>query len=324
VTPSSRILIGTIVAFVIVAAGLAAGFQIKKQNDRPVPVTRETLKADIAPNHNTYEVSPPNRGLLLDTYPVEITPEGPVALVKVPAKEAADVKTGQKVFLYRADGLLLDSLGEVIGIDQGSGKDADFITVRIDIEDNPDVAPEKVAKGKIIVNREQDASRLPYSALLRNEKGETYIWEAEENQDGTYTAYYKRVNVTGGNDVVFTIVPSMMTSNLFILNPDGNLRDGQKINVNKFLYQAPSQYEDQRIAMISEQRKRHLQMNASAENAAYNSAQQAPSAGCPQPPDTTQAFIKKIQSMAEQPGGAPAQTGCAQNVSCYNAPVPSP
>ena len=313
---SSRILLGTIVAFVIVVLGVAVGFQIKQKIDSAPstsPVTRETLRADIPANHNTYEISPPSRGVMLDTFPVNIVPEGAAANVTLPSREASDIKTGQKVFLYREDGVLLDTLGEVTAITKAS----DTITARIDLSHNPEISPTRIAKGKIILNREKDVPRLPYSALLRNEKAENHIWEVVENSDGTHTAYYKRADVVGGNDVVFAINPGMTSSNVFILNPDGELRDGQKINVREYMYKPPSQNEDLRImAHVARRNSEYKSAEMGRANTARNAAARAAAAGtpqmgmgsgmaaagpgCPQPQSTTQSFIDKIKVLSAE------------------------
>lgn len=304
-------------AFVIVVLGIAAGFQIKqKMTGTPssTPVTRETLKADIPANHNTYEISPPSRGTMLDTFAIDIIPEGYAANVTLPAADGADIKTGQRVFLYREDGVLLDSLGEIKAITQ----DAGTINVRIDLSHNTEIAADKIAKGKIIISREKDVARLPYSALMRNEKAENYIWEVVENSDGTHTAFYKRANVVGGNDVVFVINPGMASSNVFILNPDGALRDGQKINVREYMYKPPSQNEDQRIIAHVARRNSELKSQAIGlanlnrrppsmgaasglpPQAGTGSGITAMGPGCPQPPGATQAFIDKIKVLSTQ------------------------
>lgn len=304
-------------AFVIVVLGVAAGFQIKqKMSDTPssTPVTRETLKADIPVNHNTYEISPPSRGVMLDTFPIDIVPQGYSASVTVPAGIGADIKTGQRVFLYRDDGVLLDSLGEVKAIEP----QADTINVRIDLSHNTEIPSDTIAKGKIIISREKDVPRLPYSALLRNEKAENYIWEVVKNSDGTHTAFYKRANVIGGNDLVFVINQGMTSSNVFILNPDGALHDGQKINVREYMYKPPSQNEDQRILAhvarrnsefksqaigLANLNRRPPSMGAASglpPQTGTGSGITAMGPGCPQPPGATQVFIDKIKTLSTQ------------------------
>lgn len=315
---SSRILLGTIVAFVIVVLGLAAGSQIKKNIDSAPPaassVTHDTLKADIPPNHNTYEISPPSRGVMLETFPIEIVPHGYATNVTLPARDGADIKTGQRVFLYREDGILLDSLGEVKEIKRQAD---DMINVSIDLSHNTELDANKIAKGKIILSREKDVPRLPYAALLRNEKAETYIWEVVENSDGTHTAYYKRANVVGGNDLVFVINAGVTSSNVFILNPDSALRDGQKINVRKYMYKPPSQNEDQRIIALVARRNSELKSqaiglaNLNRRAPAMGSISGTPQTGtgsgttpmgpgCPYQPSAAQSFIDKIKVISAE------------------------
>ena len=247
---------------------------------------------------------------MLDTLPVNIVREGTMANVTLSSSEGRDIEKGQKVFLFREDGVLLDTLGEVTAVEQGS----DTTHVRINILHNTEIPLEKIAKGKIIVNREKDVPRLPYSSLIRNEKAETYIWEVEENSDGTHTAHYRQANVTGGNDVVFIIGQNMATSNVFILNPDGALRDGQKINVRKYMYKPPSQNEDQRIMALVTRRNSELvsaargidNANRRPSGGGAVSADGIVMAGCPQPANATQSFIDKIKVLSTKAANKPA------------------
>jgi hypothetical protein len=291
---SSRILIGTIVAFVVVVIGFGAGMQVRK--DRENPPRLETAAEEIPFNNNTYEISPPSNGVLLETYPVNIAPEGNLAYVRIPAREAVDIKTGQRVFMYDQRGELLDTLGEVLSV---SLPDEDkLVLVQINLKNNPDIASDLIASGKIIIDRQKNVDRLPFSALLRNEKGKTHLWEVEVGTDGVYTAQRVPVEILGANDVLFSMETKHGHSNTFILNPDEKLRDDQKINVRKMYYRPPTQYEDQRIEAVVNQR---------LNNIAATSAAPPPPEGliskCAQPPSITQDFINQVKALS---GAAPA------------------
>lgn len=290
---SSRILIGTIVAFVVVVIGFGVGMQVRKDRENSPPV--EIAAEEIPFNNNTYEISLPSNGVLLETYSVNIAPEGYLAYARIPAGDAADIKTGQKVFMYDQKGELLDTMGEVLGV---SLPDEDkLVLVQINLKNNPDIPPDLIASGKIIIDRQKNVDRLPFSALLRNEKGETFLWEVTEGADGVYTAQRVPVKILGANEVIFSMETMPGHSNIFILNPDEKLRNNQKINVRKNYYRPLTQYEDQRIEAVVSQRLNHI----------VSSSPTPPPEGliskCDQSSTVTQDFINQVKALS---GAAPA------------------
>lgn len=302
-TTTRRILIGTIVALVVIGAGFTAGlrFHDSRNSLRPAQPLAEKdtgiKDASSAGNNATYEISPPSHGLMLETYVINISSTGRIARVEIPAPDAEKIKTGQKVFLYDQNGEILDSMGTIVGV-MPSGN---FALLEIDLLHNPDVSPQNVSRGKIIVDRNMNAFRLPFSALSRNEKGETFVWEAAPNSSGTHSVKYKKIELQASNDNVFAIQLDQQSSNIFILNPDSNLRDGQKVNVRKFLYKPPSQYEDARIASVVERRMR--QVESLQQIAAATAQNSGMSSSCAQSSNAAQDFIDKIKTIteAEQP-----------------------
>lgn len=308
-TTTSRILIGTIVAMVVVAAGFVAGLKFHEKRNIiktvfPAAKVEAHEKQPLA-NMTTYEISPPSLGVMLETYAVNITPTGQIARIELPTKDAQKIKTGQRVFLFDTNGEMLDSLGTVMGI-MPSGN---FTLVELNLRNNPDVWPGKVTKGKIIIDRNTSAFRLPYSALSRNEKGETFVWEVTNDSDGTYTVKYKPVDIKSTNDAVFSIETDPQASNLFILNPDFSLRDGQTINVRKFLYKPPSQHEDARIQSIVEKRLRDIESRKELppleEPLSDAAAPSASFSSCEQSGNVAQDFINKIKTLSEAPAQPP-------------------
>lgn len=306
---SRHILLGTIVAFGVMVAGFAAGMHFQKRNSASSPLTGISSneaggESEQTINNHVYEISPPSLGLMLETYAVAIQPEGYITRVEIPADGPAAIEPGQKVFLYNQNGEMKNSLGTIVNvIRQGAAGTA---IAEIDIRNNPDVTLEEIAKGKIIIGRHKDAQRLPFSALVRNDKGETFAWEASENIDGTTTVRYKAVKVTGSNDYMFAIETNFQDSNQFILNPDEKLRDGQKISVRKFLYEPPSQHEEARITALVDARLRQIQGEQDIKSAVENNQQVAGGdTSCAQSPDAAQNFIDKIKMIsAEYPPAA--------------------
>jgi hypothetical protein len=299
VITSSRILVGTIVAFVVIAAGFAIGLKFHEKRASLKTGTSGSSPATfsagdlLTENNTTYEVSPPSNGRMIETYAINITPEGPMTRVEIPSADSANIKSGQRVFLYAQNGELKDSLGTVTAIIPNDDK----ALVEIDLQDNPDVSPKEITAGKIILEHNQNAFRLPFSSLSRNEKGETFVWEVSEGTDGNNIVRYKPIEILARNESVFTIQIDPASSNLFVLNPDENLRDGQPIKMRKFLYQAPSQYEDTRIASLVEKKKllieQHKQLQAMAP---------PPGSGgtaCSQSCNASQDFINKVKSLGD-------------------------
>jgi hypothetical protein len=293
---SSRILIATIVAFVVVVIGFGVGMQVRKDGENPPAM--EAAVEEIPVNNNTYDISLPSNGVLLETYPVNIAPEGYLAYVRIPVRDSADIKTGQRVFMYDQKGELLDTLGEVLSV---SLPDEDkLVLVQINLNNNPNIPPGMIASGKIIIDRQKNVDRLPFSALLRSEKGETSLWEVSQGADGVYTAQRVPVKILGSNEVIFAMETKPGHSNVFILNPDEKLRNNQKINVRKNYYRPPTQYEDQRIEAVVSQR---------LNNIAASSVAPPPDiliTKCDQSPSVTQDFINKVRALS---GADPAQPG---------------
>lgn len=307
-TPTtSRILIGTIVALVVVTAGFVAGlhFHEKRNFFKPATLISQSPPEKNAPLANmiTYEISPPSLGVMLETYAVNITPNGNIARIELPTVDAEKIKTGQKVFLFDQNGEMLNSMGTVMGI-MPSGN---FTLVELNLRNNPDVWPGAVTRGKIIIDRNPNAFRLPYSALSRNEGGETFVWEVTNDANGTYTVKYKPVEIKSTNDAVFSIQTDHQSSNLFILNPDTNLRNGQTINVRKFLYKPPSQLEDARIQSIVEKRIKQIEdkkVLPELDPVPVGDGGDTSGAGegaCEQSGNAAQDFINKVRTLSEAP-----------------------
>jgi hypothetical protein len=301
VITSSRILIGTIVAFVVMVAGFAVGlnFYESKNSSKETHFTSSTEATDntAEANNTIYEISPPSLGLMLETYTINLSPDGSIARIEIPLSDLVKIRPGQKVFLYDKNGELKDSLGSIIG----AAPYGDVAMVEIDLRDNPDVSPLDIARAKIILDRNQNAFRLPFSSLSRNEKGETFVWEVSEDIGGRNTVKYKPIEILASNDAIFTIQIDPQSSNLFILNPDANLRDGQEINVRKFLYQAPSQYEDARIASVVERRKFQIAGLKEIETVAPAIEQSSgDTSSCAQSSTAAQDFINKVRSLSEE------------------------
>lgn len=276
-TSSRRILIGSLVTFLIIIAGLGVGFFFSSH--KIVSTEEKQVTADNAePNFNTYDISPPNRATSIETKDVTLRSLGTAAFVIMPKNEAANVKTGQRVLLYTPTDELIETLGEVTAVNPGSEDLADFVTVHIKYKVDEMVNAANAARGRIVINRIPDSARLPLSALVKNDNGEAYAWEAIENDDGTFTARYARINVVATTYEYFVIKPESHRTGFFVLNPDTKLANGQKINVRQIRYSTPAETDDDRIALLMDTRRRELD----TKRAAFAAAQQeTPGGGLP-------------------------------------------
>lgn len=294
---SGRVFLGIIIAFIIIGAGLAAGFYIRFK--LPDVTTVAKLNTPPPPNHNTYDISPPSRGAAIEKFSIDITPLGNAGFVTLSADEAAAVKTGQKIILYDKNGAMLETLGEITKITETGNSQ---IIVHFNLNGDETLSVADVKKGDIVISKNPMASRLPLTALIRNEKGQTYIWEAHENEDGTYTAYFKPAPVVQNTYEYFVLDYMPGSSGVYILNPDEKLEDGQKINTNKILYSAPGQTDDQRMEVLMLARQTRLKNERDrriAEEHArlgLESSGEASANSC----NITDDFLKTIKSLSQK------------------------
>ena len=312
----ARILIGTIFAFLIIGAGLFTGWFFSTH--KIVSIEEKTAQAQkkAEPNFNTYDISPPSRATTLQTRDFAIRPIGDTASVTIPKKDASEIKTGQRVLLYKTGHEALETLGEVSAVRTDAGETPDNVTIIIKLhgDENIDVSQAEVAS--IVINRIPASPRLPLSALVQNGKGEPYVWEAVQGRDGTSTAYLKRIYVAAATHDFFVIAEQSHQGGDYILNPDAALRDGQKINVQKTRYAGPPQTDDNRIEMLMADRRREREARRAMEEMAAAQAAEASNAGsngCATTPNYAQDFIDKIRSMSDAPPTASGPSSLPAN-----------
>ena len=273
-----------------VAAGFTAGVYFNDVSPSSSPPQKPAK-----PNHSTYDISPPSRGAAIKTLSVPVKPTENTANVILKAEEAAMVKTGQRILLYDTNEALIEMLGEVAAITENGD---DTVTIKMNFDGDSTIPSSLATRGEIVIGRETAAQRIPKSAIVMD-GGLPYLWEIAANSDGTHSVYFKRANVTMETEDFIVIDNAAPGSNLFVLNPDKKLEDGQKINVRKALYAGPAQTADQAIAMAVYDRR----MNQTYERAmdaarAGRSSGASNSSGCGQAPDITADFIAKIKSLA--------------------------
>jgi hypothetical protein len=305
---SPRILIGTVVFFLIIAAGFAAGFYVSyKLPQKANSLTAYAPTGENTPhiNNRPYEISPPSIGSDLITFDVpSLVFENAIYSQQVDTSRLTGIEKGQKVLLYDKDGKLLDSMGEVTSFGEELRDTPEKKTLVITYTQPGITGEYMVASGKIVMGREQSLYRLPRSAIVQNEKGEPHVWEASADELGHYKAYLKGVQLVRVGDDYAAITPMPDSSNTYILKPDQYLKDGQPLNARPILYTGPELTADyivqdklddityQRMAVMREN-QRHARAMA-----------QAATCG---PVGTTQQFINKVKGVPPVPVPASPQ-----------------
>lgn len=298
----ARILIGTTIAFLIIGAGLFTGWFFSTHKIVSVEEKTERAVQKAEPNFNTYDVSPPSRATVLETYDLVIDGGGATISVPVPKKEAGAIKTGQRVLLYDAQGVALETLGAVKTVELGKDQ-PDSVMVTIEVQHDVRIDLTQARRASIVIRRIPAAPRLPLSALIQDDKGESFVWEAVQGRDGVSTAYLQKIYVASVTKEFFVLGEGSRRGSLYILHPDDALREGQKINTKNILYQGPPQTEDSRIEVLMEDRRLERMEDLNLWN--KQNAGAAPgtnmSAACNAQSTSVQSFISSIKSNAAAP-----------------------
>ena len=234
-TSSPRILIGTIATVLIIGLGLSAGFYF--QHPKSEHSKNATVDQKPEPNFNTYDISPPSRGEVLFTHDFPVAKPGLIFETEISKSDGADIRTGQKVLFEDQTGTLLGARGKITEVRTNTTNSN--LTVKIDIKADESFKPDSISTAKIITRKIPDALRLPHSALIKKKNEETYVWEARLNEDGTRSVELVPIRVIQTTPDFFAMEERQGQENIFILNPDKNLQNGQKINVKEVLFQGP-------------------------------------------------------------------------------------
>jgi hypothetical protein len=232
----------------LIAAGLAAGFYLRPYLAQKMAQTTQATPAAVssAPqkdSQNVYEISPPSRGPWIKVISVDIKPENDKARVSLSDEDSNNITVGQNVLLYDDAGMLMEILGRVENISKGP----DGFSAEIALNGDDEFPSAPATRGEIVVQKENDAQRLPLSAVVEDRDGKSYVWEVTESEDGTMNARRVDANILDATTQFLVIAQPLGTSNVFILNPDNALRDGQVINARKKLFSGPPLAEDTRI-----------------------------------------------------------------------------
>ncbi|PZO82839.1 MAG: hypothetical protein DI626_09665, partial [Micavibrio aeruginosavorus] len=307
------VLAGITAAIIIAVAGVAGGYFLFKAGwkpSAPAPAT-ENDAADQntekrAPNLTVYDASPPSRGAVLKTVSVNVTRQenGRFLGGMIPMSQAGDIAKGQRVLLYGSNGALAD-IGATVSSIAPEHSDGHYASVILLADEEPspqragdDSGLNDAERAEIILQRETGAQRLPLSAIVKK-NGEPYLWEAVKASNGTRKVYLKRTNVLMNNAGMVVIDTPSSVSNVFVLNPDADLRDGDTVNIRDIYYEGPGQTDDQRLEeamrartpsyIVDTYKGPDIEFTCSAELAAQQS-----------PANAVDAFIAQVRTLASQ------------------------
>jgi hypothetical protein len=224
----------------IVAVGLVLfGLYIGIWANKTLNVTTESpSQTEIpAPNTTLYNVSPPSKGRINFTFPIKTVPTGPVTYLTLPSEEARHLEQGQLAFLYNEKDQLIPIIGKLIDVIKGEGANVGTTAIRVEIKDTPESPLSDVAHIDIIVGVLKYAQRLPLSALVHHNDESAHVWEVIRADNDSRTAKLRSLpHAPISFDDFFILPDSEYISNVYILNPDASLEDGQTIITSENLY----------------------------------------------------------------------------------------
>lgn len=252
---SATMMSGFAAGLILVVVGFSIGLYTNKvmnsAGQKPPPST--TSRNHTGPDDETYNidvlkpvlamaVSPPSQGRANITIPVTFQDVfAQQAFVILDINEAKNIKPGQKILLYDKDNQLLPAAGTITSTNIGMGDGMhDSIIVHISLGAH-DAPPHH---GKIVIEAIPQSYRLPLTALSYTDDGRPFLWEAirDKNDDDIYKTKSNFVtNLRVVDDLFFVMDRPAYTSNLFLLNPEGKITEGQSIEIIQALYRPADQ-----------------------------------------------------------------------------------
>lgn len=303
--PLSRILIGTIVFLLVVAAGFAAGYfasGLRKYTSSANDL--KPYKPQTA-NNRVYDASPPSIGADLETFSLpDLKFAAGTYSRQITLEEAQILTKGQKVLLYGDDGRLLNALGEVIAVGENFGDTDQRKTLVVSFAQPGLVDEGQVFSGKIALSRSTGLARLPPEAVLQNKDGQAFVWEVQRQDDETFKTYLKPVTVIASREGYVGIQAPYDYSNLYILKPDNRLEDGQVVNIRIASFTGPETTDEMRVQALLDDymAARNMAMEKNRETARK---QAAASGGCGVMPNYAQQFMDQIKAKSPPPEPKP-------------------
>jgi len=188
-----------------------------------------------------FTISPPSIGPAYrstDLMPIAAL-SGANAVVFIQTPDAAAIKEGQLVLLYDAQDQLLDLVGRVTSLKQGTGSMTATYAVHIAIEERATIPTRLAMKAEIVIAGISNALRLPDSAIMTNvnKSNEAFVWEAIKDTDQTAVLKQNPVKSFAAMDHGYSVVQiDSYTSNLYVLFPKAHFKDGMTIPIREILY----------------------------------------------------------------------------------------
>lgn len=302
----AKIAIGASIALLLIATGFGIGTYIKYRNNpepatlaKPIQFSADDQAPISAPNTNVYTISAPSRGRANFSIPIVFDNlSGTLGIAYLKKTDAAGVSTDKNILLFDADGNVMDGIGKITDIAEGTGMLTDYIGVSYIITNLPEKSPPP-ARGEIVIDSISQAKRLPRSALLQNEDG-YYLWEVVSRQGNHATVSRHKIALAHViNDDFFIFEQQKHGSNLYILNPNSALEDGQNIAIRETLYSPGYVGNDQDLASAP----KRIYPDRALEEKILNETQNrsaACSTSCSPGADQTNAFIERVKSLAKQ------------------------
>lgn len=216
--------------------------------------------AAVPPNATFYSASAPHRGYAHRTvdFPVRNIAGGLILVFIEGDEEGADLLAAQQPVLFYDDAAEpLPILGQVESVRQGLENFAGHLAVRIRFEAVPLVDLAEASRAAVIVEQRELANRLPETALVADpaagSKSGYILWEAVRTQAGGHVArrrFVDDVMVMEGGLAAFAVADYI--SNIYILNPDANLREGQALTITETAFNAGPVTRPQAVEMARE------------------------------------------------------------------------
>lgn len=302
------------VLLIVTAAGLATGIFIQKsgkltkqaQTGAPISFSPETALYPPPTNTHAYVAISPHRGYAHRTLDIDIlSQQGGKLITHIPLSQAMYIEPGQPAFLYNDKAELLAFPAKVEKTSHTDETPSGTITVDIAFSSLPNLPPEKIVAAQIVIASFDTVERLPLTAVQKDDKGQPFIWEAIRHQDGTYRAKHRKLERAIEADWETLVYKSRENvSDIYIVNPDKALMDGQTISVTEQAFKAPdflnpSRIESAHAAKLARYEMIKNDQQAIKELSTLNAGSNACGTSCGNA-GASQDFIARIRALATQ------------------------
>jgi hypothetical protein len=233
-----------VIVAVMLAAGLTwffIGHDVFKQNSAASSVSiQPPLASGTTSTNKPFTISPPSTGpAYRSTEPLPLAAiTGNRAVIFTDSPDAPSLREGQLVLLYDDQDQLLDLVGRVSSIKQGTQAMAALSAIQITIEERATIPTTSAKKAEIILAGINNALRLPDTAIIKtDENTPPFVWEAIKQNDET--AILKRTPIKSYEpmDYDYGVVQiESYQSNLYVLFPNADFQEGMTIPVREILY----------------------------------------------------------------------------------------